>query len=160
MHENEWAEILRLRFSAFRGVGKFPNIHAQRDMQDRFDLFSTHFVSRDDAGLVCAVRLVPVLEQSQSENLANGFPVPHWLAEGTFMEASRGCSEPRCRGTGHFSNLMQFLAEHARTRGATRLLANCHAEYLSIYRRLGFRTVSEGFHAYGKDDCRLILWEL
>jgi N-acyl-L-homoserine lactone synthetase len=159
--ETEYTEMLELRKSAYQGVGKFLHASAPRELWDEFDEISRHLLFRVRGRIVGAIRVVFCQNDlTRSEHYQWGVKIPKRVRKAGFVEVSRASVDEAYRATDIFAGLIRQTIRLAVENRVRYVVVSCNPGLVSTYRAIGGQVIGKPFSAMGRDDCRLILFDI
>lgn len=146
-HE-EYLEVLKLRFLAYKDAGKVLDTQTLADMATPFDEKSRIIVGYHGEKLVASSMIFFPTENSKFESEAYveggySFPMPN---RNSMVEIARLCTLPEYRG----SDLLKRIFEHTYkliiTAGRRHIVTSCDDTLWLLYKRMGFRKTGQTYN--------------
>ena len=137
--EDEFWEVLELRLSANREVGKVPDHYTAADMADIYDTRGRILVGKYRGAIVGTARLTftetgEKLEHEAYVKLPADFPRREQV-----LECARAATNPDFRGSDLWTTLIQHIAIVAIQAKRYWVILSTTPELVGMYLRLGFR---------------------
>lgn len=154
--EQDWQEVLELRFKAYKAVGKFGSAKTAADMTDEYDNYARQLICKNNGKIIACLRIVFVNgDLRRSEHYRLGIKIPEYL--GThFTEASRAATDPEYRGSDVFVNLLRHSGRVTYQAGSRFMIMNCNDNMWKTYQRAGCKKTGVLFDAFGTKGCHLL----
>jgi len=153
--------MLELRKTSYQGVGKFLKATTPDELWDEFDEISRHLLFRVRGRIVGAIRVVFCQHDlTRSEHYQWGVKIPSEVVKAGFVEVSRASVDEAYRATDIFAGLIRHTIRLAVENGVRYVVVSCNPGLVASYRAIGGKVVGKPFSAMGRDDCRLIIFDI
>jgi len=144
--EEEYQEVLRLRYEAYKTEGKLsPNARIQ-DMADIFDIRSRIVIGKIGGKVIATGRLTfnnhdQPLEQEQYVDWSETLP-----RRDQSVEIMRLCTHPKFRGSDLLVVMFKFMATAVAQSKREWVILNTTEKYLPMYQRMGGKKTGISFN--------------
>ncbi|MFW7378738.1 MAG: GNAT family N-acyltransferase [Oligoflexus sp.] len=136
--QEEYQELLALRFQAYQKAGKISAKGKIEDMGDRFDQRSKILVAKHLGKIVASMRLILNGEQEPGEH-EQFVHFPHYFpSRSEIIEITRVCTDPNYRGSDLLQGLFQFASKVTISLDRPWILGSSTPALLPLYRKIGF----------------------
>jgi predicted GNAT family N-acyltransferase len=140
--EDEYKQVLDLRFREYLSTGKVPLGRTPQDMADSVDPKSQILIGKHGDKVVCSIRLlfhVPgdALTLEKFVAWPDQRPPSHEIAE-----VSRACVHRDFRGTDLFLSLLKLIGIEVVRRNVNWTLIDSTEEMIPFYRKIGFKSAN------------------
>ncbi len=139
--KEEFEEVLKLRFEAYKHAGKVADGKTYLDMTDHFDAKSRIIIGRYKSEIVCSARMIfhqvgEHLEQEGFVKWPTNLPRPDEV-----VEIMRACTRPDFRGSDLLTGMFKYMAVTVAQARKGWIVICATDEMVSFYQNIGFKKV-------------------
>lgn len=137
--KEEFDEVLKLRFEAYKYAGKVEEGKTYLDMTDHFDAKSRIIIGRYKSEIICTARMIfhQVGESMEQENFVK------WPADqprpDEVVEIMRACTRPDFRGSDLLVGMFKYMAVTVAQAKKSWIVICATEEMIKFYQNIGFK---------------------
>lgn len=144
--EDEYREVLNLRYEAYNDNGKLPEWYKAKDMADQFDSRARIAIGKIKGKIVVSARLIfneidQKMEQESYINWPQDLPRREEV-----VEIMRLCTSTEYRGSDLLTGMFQFIAISVVQSKRPWIVTCSTDDMLSIYEKIGFKKVNLNYN--------------
>ena len=143
-HE-QWKKLLTLRRVSAQAEGRWLGCTDDNKMIDNYDQFARHLYCQLGNQIVAGARLSFNNGDLGRCEHAKYIPIPQFIQDDGFIEASRVCTDPNYRKANLFPIVLQNCVRIAKQSHCRYILFNCEDSLVKIYTRFGAKKLNLSF---------------
>jgi len=143
--KEEFEEVLKLRFEAYKAAGKVADGKTHMDMSDQFDAKSRIVIGKIKGEVICSARLTfhQLGDKLEQENYV------HWSTDlprqDEVVEIMRACTKPGFRGSDLLAGMFKFMAVTVAQTKKQWIVICATDEMVPFYEKVGFKKIGRSY---------------